>query len=209
VGATYYYVVTALDGDGWTNYQEYLSCTAPDDGDSVPAAPTVPALNCPVDTGESDTRRPWLSVSNAVDADCQDLRYVFELYSDAELATLVAATAAEGENTTAWQVQTELAVLYYDTSVLAWVAVEIESIDPLNNLASIKTSHFLMYTIGASGVGDPSGGGSGGGGGGGCFIAAVARTEAAVFKTDWPGGSVFGLLALIGFLWLGRKKRKG
>jgi hypothetical protein len=66
-----------------------------------------------------------------------------------------------------------------------------------------------MYTIGASGVGDPSGGGSGGGGGGGCFIAAVARTEAAVFKTDWPGGSVFGLLTLIGFLWLGRKKRKG
>jgi hypothetical protein len=101
----------------------------------------------------------------------------------------------------------ELEVFYYDTSILAWVAVEIESIDPLNKLVSIKTSHFSMYTIGASVADVPSGGGSSGGGG--CFIAAVARTEAAVFKTDWPGGSVFGLLALIGLLWLGRRKRKG
>jgi hypothetical protein len=81
-----------VDGDGWTNYQEYHSCTAPDDADSVPGAPTVPALNYPVDADETDTRQPWLSVNNAADADCQDLRYVFELYSDAELTTQVAAT---------------------------------------------------------------------------------------------------------------------
>jgi hypothetical protein len=101
----------------------------------------------------------------------------------------------------------ELEVFYYDTSILAWVAVEIESIDPLNKLISIKTSHFSMYTIGAAVADVPSGGGSGGGGGGGCFIAAVARAEAVVFKTDWPGGSVFGLLALIGVMWLGRRKK--
>ncbi len=85
-----------LDGDGWTNYQEYLSCTAPADAASVPAAPTVPALNYPVDAGETDTLQPWLSVSNAVDADCQDLRYVFELYADAGLTTRVAATRNAG-----------------------------------------------------------------------------------------------------------------
>jgi hypothetical protein len=48
---------------------------------------------------------------------------------------------------------------------------------------------------------------SGGGGSGGCFIATVERTEAAFFLTEWPTSSVFGLLALIGLLWLGKKRR--
>ena len=82
------------DGDGWTNSQEYLSCTAPDDAGSLPSAPTAPAVNYPADDGETDTLQPRLSVSNAADADCQDLRYVFEVYADAQLTSLVAATAA-------------------------------------------------------------------------------------------------------------------
>jgi uncharacterized protein (TIGR03382 family) len=97
----------------------------------------------------------------------------------------------------------ELAVYYYDTSILAWVAVEIESIDRLNNLVSIKTSHFSMYTIGAA-VADET---SGGGGGAGCFISAAQRAETAFFIADWPNSSICGLLALIGFLWLGRRRR--
>jgi len=95
------------DGDGWTNYQEYLSCTDPADAAAVPTAPSVPAVNYPADGAEADMLEPWLSVSNAADADCQAVRYIFELYADAGLTTLVEATAdtgmAEGDNTTAWQ----------------------------------------------------------------------------------------------------------
>ena len=95
----------------------------------------------------------------------------------------------------------ELEVFYYDTSILAWVAVEIAGIDSVNQLVSIETNHFSMYTIGAS-VADAA---SGGGGGGGCFIAAAARAEAVVFRIDWPDTSLLGLLALIGILWLGKR----
>ena len=95
------------DGDGWTNYQEYLSCTDPADASAVPTAPTAPALNYPANGSEAATLEPWLSVSNAADTDCQDVRYIFELYTDAGLTTLVDATGvggvAEGDNTTAWQ----------------------------------------------------------------------------------------------------------
>ena len=36
----------------------------------------------------------------------------------------------------------ELAVFYYDTSLLAWVEVEIDSIDPANRTVSFRTNHF-------------------------------------------------------------------
>jgi hypothetical protein len=103
----------------------------------------------------------------------------------------------------------ELTVYWYDTSILAWVPVEIESIDSINQLVSIKTDHFSMYTIGASVADDLLGGGGGGGGGGGagCFISAAHRAEAVSFIADWPNSSLCGLLALIVFLWLGRRKK--
>jgi hypothetical protein len=97
----------------------------------------------------------------------------------------------------------ELEVFYYDTTILSWVQVEILSIDPLNNLVSIETSHFSMYTIGASVAAAAADGGSGGGS---CFISAVQRAEATFFITDWPISSLSGLLALIGFMCLGRRK---
>jgi hypothetical protein len=43
----------------------------------------------------------------------------------------------------------------------------------------------------------------------GCFVATVETTEAAFFATEWPISSVFGVLALIGLLWLGSRKAKG
>jgi hypothetical protein len=50
---------------------------------------------------------------------------------------------------------------------------------------------------------------AGGGGGSGCFISTFETTEASFFVTEWPISSVFGVLALIGLLWLGNRKAKG
>jgi len=49
--------------------------------------------------------------------------------------------------------------------------------------------------------------GSGSGGWGGCFISTVQTTDASFFVTEWPISSIFGLLALIGLLWLGKKRK--
>jgi hypothetical protein len=49
----------------------------------------------------------------------------------------------------------------------------------------------------------------GSGGGAGCFISTIETTESAFFVSEWPISSIFGLLALIGLLWLGNKKAKG
>ncbi|CAB1079735.1 hypothetical protein D1AOALGA4SA_7443 [Olavius algarvensis Delta 1 endosymbiont] len=97
----------------------------------------------------------------------------------------------------------ELTVYWYDTSLLAWVPVEIESIDTVNQLISIETDHFSMYTIGAA-VADSSGGG---GGGGTCFIAAARRAETVFFIGNWSDIGICGLLALVGLLWMGRRRR--
>ena len=97
----------------------------------------------------------------------------------------------------------ELTVYWYDTSLLAWVPVDILDIDRINNLVSIETNHFSMYTIGAA-VADSSGGG----GGGTCFIAAARRVETVFFIGNWSDISICGLLALVGLLWLGKRKRK-
>jgi hypothetical protein len=50
--------------------------------------------------------------------------------------------------------------------------------------------------------------GSAAGGGAGCFISTIEVTQATFFATEWPRSSLFGLLALIGLLWLGKKKRQ-
>ncbi|CAB1083432.1 hypothetical protein D1AOALGA4SA_10997, partial [Olavius algarvensis Delta 1 endosymbiont] len=63
--------------------------------------------------------------------------------------------------------------------------------------------HFSMYTIGAA-VADAAGGG----GGGTCFIAAARRAETVFFIGNWSDISICGLLILIGFFCL-KKRRKG
>jgi hypothetical protein len=45
------------------------------------------------------------------------------------------------------------------------------------------------------------------GGGAVCFVSAVQAQEASLFIGDWPTSTVLGVLALIGLLWLGRRKR--
>jgi len=60
-----------------------------------------------------------------------------------------------------------------------------------------------MYTIGAA-MADASGGG----GGSSCFIAAAHRAEAVFFIADWPNTSIGALLALVGMLWLGKRRKE-
>jgi hypothetical protein len=54
-------------------------------------------------------------------------------------------------------------------------------------------------------VGNPVGGGAAAYG---CFISTANAAKASVFIGDWPISSLCGLLALIGLLWLGNKKKK-
>jgi hypothetical protein len=61
-------------------------------------------------------------------------------------------------------------------------------------------------------TGDQATGGSGSGGSSGgaaCFISTAAPTDASMTTSDFSISSIFGLLALIGLLRLGRKKVKG
>jgi hypothetical protein len=99
----------------------------------------------------------------------------------------------------------ELAVYYYDPALLAWIAVQIDSVDPVNQTVSIRTNHFSMYTIAAP-LADSAGGS--GSSAAGCFISTVTTAEAAVVVTDWSVSSIFGLLAFIGLLWLGKHKKR-
>ena len=101
-----------LDGDLFTNVQEYLKGTAPDDPSSVPPnnAPTAPGLNYPANDAETDSREPIFSISNSTDLDWHTLTYSFEIYSDHGLTSLMTSVSEvqEGENTTAWEVDTTL-----------------------------------------------------------------------------------------------------
>lgn len=131
------------DGDLFTNLQEYLAGTNPIDPNSRPPnhAPSAPTLNFPPANGETDTRSPTLSVSNAIDEDDHALKYSFELYADDSLTTLVAAATdvAAGQNTTNWQVDTILPdnIGYY------WRARAFDGID---YSAWMTTANFFVNT---------------------------------------------------------------
>jgi hypothetical protein len=70
----------------------------------VEGAPTAPALISPAMGSDVDTVTPALTVSNASDPNDDKLTYEFELYADAGLSQLVAASGllAEGAGTTSW-----------------------------------------------------------------------------------------------------------
>jgi len=56
-----------------------------------------------------------------------------------------------------------------------------------------------------------AGSADGGGGGGGCFVQTAAQPQATgsfFFVSEWPVSSLVWLMALIGLLWMGRKRRR-
>jgi len=117
------------DNDFWTNYQEYLSSTDPNEPFSTPTnkAPTAPALNYPLNNTETTSCEPVLSVSNSTDLDGHTLTYNFAVYSDQRLTSLVTSISGvqEGQNTTIWQVETSL----NDNAFYYWRARAYDGID--------------------------------------------------------------------------------
>jgi len=74
-------------------------------------SPTAPVLLSPEDGAIASEERPLLVVENATDPDGDRLRYVFEVFSDTDLMTLVARSPdlEEGPAQTGWRVSRDLA----------------------------------------------------------------------------------------------------
>ena len=72
--------------------------------------PGTPSLHAPGHLALVETRRPVLTVNNAVDYQADPLTYRFEVYSDAALANLVASVpgVAQGLNRSSWTVDVDL-----------------------------------------------------------------------------------------------------
>ena len=96
------------DGDGITDLEEFLLGSDPVVGDH---APTLPAIQEPVDGSEVATVQPQLLVVNSSDADGDSLTYHFELYADPGYSEPVASEEGvpQGAETTSWTVPVELA----------------------------------------------------------------------------------------------------
>ena len=95
-----------LDGDGYTNLEEYLKGTDPGESN----APSIPEIFSPEDKAEVTVLQPDLVIQNSTDPDGDAITYDFEVYSDEAMTTLVASQFGipEGNQTTAWTVSQEL-----------------------------------------------------------------------------------------------------
>ncbi len=102
-----------LDGDYFSNLQEYLASTNPNDPESIPPnqVPSVPILNSPLDQSEIAILRPALEVINASDDDLQPPVYDFELFTAQDLNTPILSIASLVEGAagiTSWQIDEDL-----------------------------------------------------------------------------------------------------
>ncbi len=96
-----------FDGDGISDLDEYLYGTDPNGSDSPPS---VPVIQSPENNIEVNLLSPELVINNSTDPDGGTITYEFEVFSDAELATLIAGVSevAEGTQTTSWTVSETL-----------------------------------------------------------------------------------------------------
>jgi hypothetical protein len=96
-----------FDGDGVSDLDEFLNGTDPTDGNN---GPSLPGIHAPEKGAEITNLQPQLVIQNSTDQDGDTLTYVFELYANEEMNTLVADASgvAEGTGTTSWNVPAEL-----------------------------------------------------------------------------------------------------
>jgi len=106
-----------FDGDGISDLDEYLYGTDPNGSDSPPS---VPVIQSPEDAIEINLLSPDLVINNSTDPDGGTITYEFEVFSDPELATLIASVSEvpEGTQTTSWTVPETLS----DNSWYYWRA---------------------------------------------------------------------------------------
>ncbi len=107
-GQTYYWQVRANDGecDGPWSATRSFSIDIP----STNNCPAAPNASSPSNGATLSDNTPTLSVTNAVDADMDDLTYEFAVYSDAGYSNVVASASgiSEGASTTSWTVDITL-----------------------------------------------------------------------------------------------------
>ena len=104
---TYHWRSRAFDGHVYSDWM----ATAQFFVNTANEAPGVPFASTPEDGSSVAVLQPTLTVSNADNADQDALTYEFEVYTDKEMAGLVASTTdvLEGNTTTSWKVNVELA----------------------------------------------------------------------------------------------------
>ena len=118
---SYFWRVRASDGKAyslWT-YGSFFVNTVND-------APGAFHISFPADGRSSDSLRPVLEITNSMDMDKDVLTYRFQVYSDVDLTTRVAASPeiAQGENgTTSWQLDMDLA----DGAVYYWFVTAMDA----------------------------------------------------------------------------------
>ncbi|MEW6077426.1 MAG: Ig-like domain-containing protein, partial [Thermodesulfobacteriota bacterium] len=103
-----------FDGDGISDLDEYVNDTDPTREDYGPSAP---AIASPGDGQETSALSPTLEIDNSTDPDGDSLTYDFEVFSDPQFTSQVAAgqNVAETADQTAWIVSGTLNdnTLYY------------------------------------------------------------------------------------------------
>jgi PKD repeat protein len=94
------------DQDGATNLEEFGQGTDPFSYDG----PTIPVLISPIGGVTVASDRPELLLENATDPQGEALTYVYEVYADAALSTLVTSVSGviEGSSQTEWKVDVPL-----------------------------------------------------------------------------------------------------
>ncbi len=100
-GTTYYARVRVKNGTSWSDwYYDTFGMNSP---------PQAPLAKHPVG-GEIAPRKPILFVNNSVDTEGDALFYIFEVFSDSTLATLVASDSStlESVDSTGWTVNVNL-----------------------------------------------------------------------------------------------------
>ncbi|MBN1602292.1 MAG: chitobiase/beta-hexosaminidase C-terminal domain-containing protein [Chitinispirillaceae bacterium] len=96
-----------FDGDGISDLDEFLNGTDPTEGNG---APSLPVIISPVEGSEISDLQPVLTVEDSIDADDDQISYVFEVYSDREMTALVTSGTVMSENTgtTSWTIPDSL-----------------------------------------------------------------------------------------------------
>ncbi|MDY6989263.1 MAG: Ig-like domain-containing protein [Thermodesulfobacteriota bacterium] len=129
------FTYTVKDDEGATSNEATATITVEAQG-----AITAPSVNSPQDKDEVTVVRPTLSVNNSTAGGGVVLTYDFEVYSDSEMSNLVTSDTgvAEGDGTTAWDVDVDLGenTSYYWRSR----ATAVTEFSPWMNLATFFVS---------------------------------------------------------------------